>query len=257
MLGLLPLCATAVAAADELHAPALTRLPAGAIQPRGWLQAQAELQGNGMTGALGYFGGGISASLWLEHPNGTEWLRWAGQPTAGESHHDHGDRWAEQPAAREPHSDFESFTRPPTGGSMKKVEEELGAQEEQGGGYYLNGMIPLSCQVDLPHLRALRDASIPHILKSVADPESDGFIGPALPNMTNGKNPDIYWGRMSLVLGLEAFVECTGPFAPPAALQQQLEAALVKHHIAFGKHVAAADPVCECRPGACTCAVSV
>ena len=65
-------------------------------------------------------------------------------------------------------------------------------------------MIPLSCQADLPHLRALRDASIKKILHTTA---ADGFLGPKLPNATNGKNPDIYWGRMSLVLGLQVRFE--------------------------------------------------
>jgi hypothetical protein len=47
---------------------------------------------------------------------------------------------------------------------------------------------------------------------------------------------------MSLVLGLQSFVECEGPFAPQKAAQQAMEAALLKHHIAFQKHVAASDP---------------
>jgi hypothetical protein len=42
--------------------------------------------------------------------------------------------------------------------TCKSVGDDLGAQEEQGGGYYLNGMLPLSCQVDLPHLRALTNS---------------------------------------------------------------------------------------------------
>ena len=85
----------------------------------------------------------------------------------------------------------------------------------------------------------LRDASIAKILKTKS---LDGFLGPALPNVTNGKNPDTYWGRMSLVLGLQSFVECEGPYAPAKSLQAAMEQALVKHHISFYKHVAASSP---------------
>jgi hypothetical protein len=42
--------AQAAGGADVMHPPALDRLPAGAIQPKGWLLAQANLQSNGMTG---------------------------------------------------------------------------------------------------------------------------------------------------------------------------------------------------------------
>ena len=83
------------------------------------------------------------------------------------------------------------------------------------------------------------DASVSKILKTASP---DGYLGPALPNVTNGKNPDIYWGRMSLVLGLQSFVECEGPYAPPKSLQAAMEQALVKHHISFYKHVAASSP---------------
>lgn len=134
--------------------PKLSRLNAGAIQPRGWLQAQAELQGHGMTGALGYYGGGISASMW----------------------------WP---------------------GNGKKSNGE-----EQGGGYYINGMFPLSCQGDFPRLRALRDAGAKHIVNFT----TDGFLGPPIvKNVSGSLHDDSYWGRMSLVLGLQAFCECEGP----------------------------------------------
>ena len=79
----------------------------------------------------------------------------------------------------------------------------------------------------------LRDASIAKILKTKS---LDGFLGPALPNVTNGKNPDTYWGRMSLVLGLQSFVECEGPYAPAKSLQAAMEQALVRHHISFCRY---------------------
>eukprot|EP01051_Picozoa_sp_SAG22_P000001 SAG22_NODE_1_length_62449_cov_158.689270_1_plen_222_part_00 len=157
------LAASCSADAAALAPPALDRLPAGAIQPAGWLKAQAELQGNGMSGALGFWGGGISASLWM-----------------------------------------------PGNARAKKKVAGL-----QGSGYYLNGMIPLSCQADLPRLRQLRDESVEHILNITTS--EDGFLGPSLGNGSAHfqKDPDDYWGRMSVVLGLQSFCECQGPYAPP------------------------------------------
>lgn len=147
-----------------LAPPKHSRLNAGAIQPRGWLKDQAELQANGMTGALGYYGGGISASMW-----------WPGNG-------------------------------------------EKSNGEEQGGGYYINGMFPLSCQGDFPRLRARRDAGVKHIVNFT----TDGFLGPPIvKNVSGSLHDDSYWGRMSLVLGLQAFCECEGlvrnqetPFLP-------------------------------------------
>eukprot|EP01047_Picozoa_sp_COSAG01_P106918 COSAG01_NODE_35979_length_524_cov_0.724706_1_plen_140_part_10 len=140
-----------------------------------------------MTGALGFWGGGISHSLWIPP---------------------------------KPDCAKEGCGRKPSG--------------EQGSGYYLNGMIPLTCQVDLPQLRELRDASVQHILNISKD--GDGILGPAL---TNATKVNTYWGRMSVVLALQSFCECEGVFAPDAALRQEMEAALVKHHISMARHVAA------------------
>ena len=242
LLGLVAAAGVAGAPQQQLAPPALDRLPAGAIQPKGWLLAQAMLQGNGMTGALGYFGGGISTSLWIDNNiNGTAEPTVPADPPLPPG--DCASTGADSAEAAGPSEcprgcSFEYGMRGEPN-TCKRVGDDLGAHEEQGGGYYLNGMIPLSCQADLPHLRALRDASATKILRSVAP---DGFLGPELPNVTNDKNPDIYWGRMSLVLGLQSFVECVGPFAPQKAAQQAMEAALLKHHIAFQKHVAASDP---------------
>jgi len=44
-------------------------------------------------------------------------------------------------------------------------------------------MIPLSCQVDLPHLRRLRDASVEHTLNITREKNHvDGFLGPDIGN---------------------------------------------------------------------------
>eukprot|EP01043_Picozoa_sp_COSAG02_P032737 COSAG02_NODE_2201_length_9535_cov_20.999364_11_plen_115_part_00 len=110
-----------------------------------------------MTGALGYFGGGISSSLWIDNDiNGTL----SSLPRA--------DAINCSSLGPEP-NEVRSAAECPEGCvfvygmrgeantcTKEDVEDGLGAHEEQGGGYYLNGMIPLSCQTDLPHLRALR-----------------------------------------------------------------------------------------------------
>lgn len=67
MLLKLVLPLAAAGAADTLFAPALERLPVGAIQPAGWLKAELELMAAGSTGGLGFWsGGGIAESKWLE-----------------------------------------------------------------------------------------------------------------------------------------------------------------------------------------------
>jgi hypothetical protein len=229
-----------------------------------------------MTGALGYHGGGISSSLWIDNDiNGTGAS--VEPPPASCASTGADPREARGPEECPEGCVFVYGMRGEANTCTKDdLDDGLGAHEEQGGGYFLNGMLPLSCQADLPHLRALRcesepepepsahsanaspggavllmsvflmrrsrvrsDASIAKILKTVSP---DGFLGPPLPNVTNGKNPDIYWGRMSLVLGLQSYVECEGPFAPAPLEQKAMEQALLKHHIAFQKHVAADSP---------------
>lgn len=110
-----------------------------------------------MTGALGYFGGGISSSLWIDNDiNGT--LSSLPRADAIDCSSLGPDPTEVSSAAECPDGCiFVYGMRGETNTCTKDdVEDGLGAQEEQGGGYYLNGMIPLSCQADLPHLHALR-----------------------------------------------------------------------------------------------------
>lgn len=182
-LALASVLVASAGAADTLYAPALARLPVGAIQPEGWLKAEAELMVAGSTGGLGFWpGGGIAESKWL-----------VGKTTNG---------------------------------------------EEQGGEYYMNGLIPLTCQVDAPALRELREASVSKILAHVG---ANGTLGGEIPA---GKYSDksSYWGRMIIVLALESYAECEGPYAPAKADQDAVVAALVRHHKAIYSRIAAKDP---------------
>lgn len=114
---------------------------------------------------------------------------------------------------------------------------KTGRSDEQGGEYYMNGMIPLSCQIDVPELRELREASIAKILHTQA---SDGIFG-SLPHGDHNVKHD-YWGRMIIVLALESYVECDGKFGPNATMKQAVEAALVAHHKGIHKRVSENDP---------------
>jgi hypothetical protein len=110
-----------------------------------------------MTGALGYFGGGISSSLWIDNDiNGTL----SSPPPAGaiDCSSLGPDPTEARSAAECPEGCIFVYGMRGEANTCTKddVKDGLGAQEEQGGGYYLNGMIPLSCQADLPHLHALR-----------------------------------------------------------------------------------------------------
>jgi len=110
---------------------------------------------------------------------------------------------------------------------------------QQGGEYDLNGTIPLSCQVDQPLLRRLREASIVKILNTT---HSGGYLGPPVPANGTKSSGDSYWRKMILVLALESYVECEGPFAPSKTMQAKVETALVKHYIAMYKMVVAKQP---------------
>ena len=67
---LVPLVGTQAA---SLFAPALDRLPAGAIRPAdGWLADELTLQTQGSTYGLGFWaGGGIAASKWVATTDAT------------------------------------------------------------------------------------------------------------------------------------------------------------------------------------------
>ena len=157
----------ATCAAAQLAPPALDRLPAGAIHPRGWLKAQAEAQVSGFTGGCTVSPiCGIMQNKWLANDN-----------------------------------------HKLTGG-------------EQGGDYFLNGFMPLTCQVDVgDELRALREATIDKNLLWAN--QTGGWFGGEIPH-GNGSTVPTYWGRMSVVLAFQSYAECEGAYAPTNATAQAM-----------------------------------
>ena len=178
----------ATCAAAQLAPPALDRLPAGAIHPRGWLKAQAEAQVSGFTGGCTVSPiCGIMQNKWLANDN-----------------------------------------HKLTGG-------------EQGGGYFLNGFMPLTCQVDVgDELRALREATIDKNLLWAN--QTGGWFGGEIPH-GNGSTVPTYWGRMSVVLAFQSYAECEGAYAPTnATAQAMVQDALLTYHKLIGARIAAHDP---------------
>lgn len=94
----------------------------------------------------------------------------------------------------------------------------------------------MTCQIDAPELRAIRDLAVAKILKHVG---RNGTIGGDIPWTARSGNKINYWGRMHAVLALESFAECTGKFAPSAAVQAEVEAALLRHYQFMRDQVAA------------------
>ncbi len=177
------------AAAAQLAPPALDRLPAGAIHPRGWLKAQAEAQVSGFTGGCTVSPVcGIMQSKWLAN------------------------------------DDY-----------------DVNKGNEQGGGYFLNGFMPLTCQVDVgDELRAYREATIDKNLRWAN--ETGGWFGGEIPH-GNGSTAPNYWGRMHVMLAFESYAECEGAFAPTnATAQAMVQDALVTYHKLIAARIAAHDP---------------
>lgn len=102
----------------------------------------------------------------------------------------------------------------------------------------MNGLIPLTCQIDIPLLRQLREASI---LKILSTQSRNGTLGGDVSNVI-GSTKNTYWGRMIIVLALESYVECAGPYAPSSEMQAKVEAALLRHHQAIYTQMAAESP---------------
>ena len=100
-------------------------------------------------------------------------------------------------------------------------------------------MYPLTCQIDAPDLRQIRERSVDKILRHVGP---NGTLGGEIPDtaISNGKID--YWGRMIAVLALQTYVECTGAFAPNATKQSAVEAALLRHYKTMHDQIAAQRP---------------
>ncbi len=110
------------------------------------------------------------------------------------------------------------------------VTNEAGYAPAQYIPYYLNGLVPLSFQLDDPHLTALRTSYIDYIL---AHQHPSGWLGHAVPwNATapsavpHGVNE--YWPKYLAVNALQSYAEAS----PPAEAQRVVKA-LVRHMRAF------------------------
>ena len=175
--------------ASTLHPPALDRLPAGAILPKGWLLAQAHVQAAGETGGLASWDqAGIAGNVYLP---GTDSCKIAGL---------------------------------------------------QGGEYFLNGVFPLTCEIDVPELRDIRDRSVAKILHCTAHSSVNGTLMGDIPWTKGSNEKNNYWGRMIIVFALQTYIECVGPYAPDAEMKAKVEAALVRHYQAMYAHMKAAMP---------------
>jgi hypothetical protein len=110
----------------------------------------------------------------------------------------------------------------------------------QGGEYFINGMFPLTCLIDIPVLRDYRERSVRKILHNSNGP--NGTLLGEIPwqNTTNVKND--YWGRMIAPLALQTYIECVGPYAPNATMKAEVEAALVRHFQAMHTQMTANMP---------------
>ena len=114
--------------------------------------------------------------------------------------------------------------------------------EEQGGEYYINGMYPLTCQIDIPELRDIRERSVHKILHQTG---RNGTIGGDIAWAATPSRQDSYWGSMIAILALETYVECVGPYAPNATQKEAVETALLRHYSHMRDQVAAKMPPLE------------
>ena len=111
--------------------------------------------------------------------------------------------------------------------------------EEQGGEYFMNGFVPLTCQVDSAAMRDLREAAITKILGAVG---STGMLGGDIPRDVDYDQNENYWGRMIIALALQSYAECEGPYAPNATAQDAVVDALVVHHKAMEAQIKDEQP---------------
>ena len=88
--------------------------------------------------------------------------------------------------------------------------------------YYLQGMVPLSYQIDDTNLRELREQYIAFILANQSS-RADGWLGPSV----SASDPHEYWSKYDMIQALEYYAEAE----PEGAAT--VRAALVRHHAAL------------------------
>ena len=124
-----------------------------------------------------------------------------------------------------------------------------GSKPEQFVPYYLNGLVPLSYQVDEPdaNLAGIRDRYVQFILAAAeAKPLSaDGgrWLGDDVARGDQGdaKNAEGYWSKYPAVLALEQYAEAT-QLAGNSSERDRVLAALVLHHRQFYAQLRDGDP---------------
>lgn len=82
-------------------------------------------------------------------------------------------------------------------------------EPEQFIPYYINGMFPLSYQVDDPNLSAIRDRYVEYILSHqivTNTSEPRGWLGPNIPNSTSDSAHN-YWSKYLAVQGFQSYAE--------------------------------------------------
>jgi hypothetical protein len=119
------------------------------------------------------------------------------------------------------------------------VTNDVGFAPAQYIPYYLNGLVPLSYQLDDPHLTALRTSYIEYIL---SHQHPSGWLGHAVPRnatapsaVPHGVNE--YWPKYLAINALESYAE-----ASPPEEAQRVIAALIRHMRAFWMQVSTHSP---------------
>ena len=114
--------------------------------------------------------------------------------------------------------------------------------------YYINGLVPLSYQVDDANIRAVRDRYLEHILAAAEKKNvtADGgrWLGRDIPRGENptARQPEAcnYWSMYPAVLGFEQYAEAVKDSNP--AEYARVIKALVLHHRQFYAQLRDADP---------------
>jgi hypothetical protein len=125
------------------------------------------------------------------------------------------------------------------------VTNSSGSEPQQFMSYYLNGLIPLSHQVDDAQLNALRERYVGYILDH--QDAKTGWLGPPIPrNATGFPNGHClpgapmchdYWSKYLMVEALESYAEAAAP-----QVAERVVEALLRHCGAFLAQLEAAAP---------------
>eukprot|EP00935_MAST-01C_sp_MAST-1C-sp1_P001190 g1190.t1 len=99
-----------------------------------------------------------------------------------------------------------------------------GSEPEQFIPYYLNGLVPLSYQVEDENIASIRKHHVDYILQH--QDNATGWLGKPVAN--NEASAHNYWSKYLAIQALESYAE-----ANPEDAKQRVEPALLRHHQAF------------------------